>query len=135
MKVLPQTFSQAREYFADLDQCRAYMVKKRWPSGIRCPHCGSSRVYFTAARHGWECKVRHPKRKFSLKTGTVFEDSPLDFDRWLPIVWLIANRHRVSCLDVRRVTGVTHRTAWFMLQRIRCALDDAADGKMAAPKG
>jgi transposase-like protein len=129
---LPQTLAEARRYFADPDQCRAYLVKKRWPNGLRCPRCGSSRLYFTAPRQGWECKTRHPKRKFSLKTGTIFEDSPLAFDKWLPAVWLIANRSRVSCLDVRHVTGVTHKTAWFMLQRLRLAMQADSDEKTAA---
>jgi transposase-like protein len=119
---LPHTLAEARRYFANSDQCRTYLVKKRWPNGLRCPRCASSRVYFDASRQGWECKTRHPKRRFTLKTGTIFQDSPLAFDKWLPVVWIIANRSRVSCDEVRSVTGVTHKTAWFMLQRIRLAM-------------
>jgi transposase-like protein len=118
---LPQTLAEARAYFGNTAQCRDYLTKKRWPNGIRCPHCGSSRLYVTTSRDGWECKTRHPQRKFTLKTGSIFENSPLGFDKWLPTVWMIANHGRVSCLDVRRATGVTHKTAWFMLQRIRLA--------------
>jgi hypothetical protein len=122
----PQTLVEAREYFANPDQCLAYIVKKRWPNGLRCLRCGSSRLYFTAPRKEWECRTRHPRRKFTLKTGTIFEDSRIGFDKWLPVVWMVANRNRVSCLDVIRATDVTHRTAWFMLQRIRLAMQGDA---------
>jgi transposase-like protein len=134
MNALPQTFADACRYFADPDQCRAYVIKRRWPSRVSCPQCGSSRVYFTAARTEWECKTRHPKRRFTLNTGTIFADSPLGFDKWSPIVWMTPNRSRVSCLDVRRVTGVTHKTAWFMLERIRFAIQADVD-KEPARKG
>jgi hypothetical protein len=132
VNALPQTFIEAREYFANPDQCLAYMVKKRWPNGLRCLRCGSPRLYFTASRKEWECRIRHPRRKFSLKTETVFQDSSLGFDKWLPVVWMVANRNHVSCLDVIRAADVTHRTAWFMLQRIRLAMQGDADAKTAA---
>ncbi len=67
------------------------MVARRWPDGVTCPVCGSKTVYFDSSRNGWECKTRHPKRKFTLKTGTIFEDSALGLDKWLPAVWMIAN--------------------------------------------
>jgi transposase-like protein len=89
------------------------MVSRRWPNGVTCPQCGSDAVYFDSSRNGWECKTRHPKRKFTLKTGTIFEDSALGLDKWLPCVWMIAN---------------AKNTAWFMLQRIRLALQDDTNG-------
>jgi transposase-like protein len=119
---MPRSLAETQRYFADSNQCRAFMTKKRWPNGIRCPQCGSARLYFTEARNEWECKTRHAKRKFTLKTGTVFEDSPLGFDKWLLVVWMIANRSHVSCLDVQRATGVTHVTAWFMRHRLSLAM-------------
>src|SRR5262249_31047832 len=88
---LPKTLLEAIRYFADPVNYREYMVSRRWPRGITCPQCGSDKVYFDKSRNGWECKTRHPKRKFTLKTGTIFEDSPLGLDKWLPCVWMLAN--------------------------------------------
>ncbi len=105
------------------------MVARRWPNGVRCPQCDSDAVYFDKSRNGWECKTRHPKRKFTLKTGTIFEDSPLGLDKWLPCVWMIANmKNGVSSHEIARSLGVTQKTAWFMLQRIRLAMQDDTNG-------
>ena len=104
-------------------------MARRWPKGVTCPTCGSKAVYFDRGRNGWECKTRHPKRKFTLKTGTIFEDSPLGFDKWLPVVWMIANcKNGVSSHEIARAVGVTQKTAWFMLQRIRLAMQDEDGG-------
>jgi transposase-like protein len=119
LHALPTSLTEAIEYFADASRSRAYLVAKRWPRGITCPHCGSRLVYVDASRNGWECRTRHPRRKFTLKTGTLFEDSPLGFDKWLPAIWLIANRTRVNTRQMARTIGVTQKTAWFMLQRVR----------------
>ena len=105
------------------------MVSRRWPNGVTCPQCGSTAVYFDKGRNGWECKTRHPKRKFTLKTGTIFEDSPLGLDKWLPVVWMIANcKNGVSSHEIARAVGVTQKTAWFMLQRIRLAMQALGGG-------
>ena len=126
---MPNTLLEAVRHFADPVNCREYMVLQRWPDGIRCPQCGSKSVYFDQSRNGWECKTRHPKRKFTLKTGTIFEDSPLGLDKWLPTVWMIANcKNGVSSWEIHRAIGVTQKTAWFMLHRIRLAMQDAEDG-------
>jgi transposase-like protein len=127
--MLPKTLTEAVRYFASKDNCREYLVSRRWPNGVACPVCGSKTVYFDKSRDGWECKTRHPKRKFTLKTGTIFEDSPLGFDKWLPAVWLIANcKNGVSSWELHRAIGVTQKTAWFMLQRIRLAMQDEDGG-------
>ncbi len=129
MNALPRTLIQAVKYFADPDNCRAYLVSRRWPDGVTCPECGSKAVYFDRSRNGWECKTRHPKRKFTLKTGTIFEDSPLGLDKWLPTVWMIANcKNGVSSWEIHRAIGVTQKTAWFMLHRIRLAMQDTETG-------
>jgi transposase-like protein len=121
-KALPTTLLEAVKYFSNPANCREYMVSRRWPNGVTCPVCGSKTVYFDSSRNGWECKTRHPKRKFTLKTGTIFEDSPLGLDKWLPCVWLIANcKNGVSSWEIHRALGVTQKTAWFMLHRIRLA--------------
>lgn len=129
MDTLPRTLLEAVKHFANPDNCREYLVARRWPNGVICPTCGSKSVYFDRSRNGWECKTRHPHRKFTLKTGTIFEDSPLGFDKWLPAVWLIANcKNGVSSWELHRAIGVTQKTAWFMLQRIRLAMQDADTG-------
>jgi transposase-like protein len=125
----PRTLIEAVRHFADRDNCREYLVARRWPNGVTCPTCGSSDVYFDMTRQGWICKTRHPKRKFSLKTGTIFEDSPLGLDKWLPTVWMIANcKNGISSWEIHRALGVTQKTAWFMLHRIRLAMQDFTDG-------
>ncbi len=125
----PKTLTEAIRYFASPVNCREYMVSRRWPDGVTCPVCGSKTVYFDSSRNGWECKTRHPKRKFTLKTGTVFEDSALGLDKWLPAVWLVANcKNGISSHELARALGVTQKTAWFMLHRIRLAMQNEHTG-------
>jgi transposase-like protein len=128
----PRTLLDAVQFFADPTNCREYLVARRWPNGVTCPTCGSDAVYFDKGRNGWECKTRHPQRKFTLKTGTIFEDSPLGLNKWLPAVWMIANmKNGVSSHELARSIGVTQKTAWFMLHRIRLAMqDDDTGGKL-----
>src|SRR5258708_13789139 len=124
-----KTLIDAVKFFANADNCRDYLVARRWPNGVTCPTCGSAAVYFDKSRNGWECKTRHPKRKFTLKTGTIFEDSPLGLDKWLPAVWMIANpKNGISSWELHRAEGVTQKTPWFMLHRIRLALQAVAGG-------
>jgi len=121
---MPNTLLGAMKFFADSENCREYLVSRRWPNGVTCPQCGSSSVYFDSSRNGWECKTRHPKRKFTLKTGTIFEDSALGLDKWLVALWMIANaKDGVSSHAIARAIGVTQKTAWLMVQRIRFAQD------------
>jgi transposase-like protein len=88
----PKTLVEAIRYYADLDRCQAVMVTARWGTGpVTCPTCGATVTRYTATRRLWECKTAHPRRQFSVKVGTIFEDSPLGLDKWLPAVWLIAN--------------------------------------------
>jgi transposase-like protein len=125
----PRTLLEAVKHFASPDNCREYLVARRWPNGVACPTCGSTGVYFDKTRQGWICKEKHSRRKFSLKTGTIFEDSPLGLDKWLPCVWLIANaKNGISSWEVHRALGVTQKTAWFMLHRVRLALQDRTSG-------
>jgi hypothetical protein len=123
MNPLPKTFAEALAFFATPDACLTYLVARRWPNGIACPRCGSRRVYFDSSRRSWECRTRHPRRKFSLKTGTVFEDSAIGFEKWLPAVWMIANGTDGGLsVTIRRTVGVTYKTAWFMVLRVRLAM-------------
>jgi transposase-like protein len=128
---MPKTLVEAVRYFSSPENCRNFMVARRWPNGVTCPTCFSKTVYFDSSRNGWECKTRHPKRKFTLKTGTIFEDSPLGLDKWLPAVWMIANmKNGVSSHELARSLGVTQKTAWFMLHRIRLAMQSKSGGML-----
>jgi transposase-like protein len=129
MTQTPATLLQAVNFFKNGQNCHDFMVSRRWPNGVTCPRCGSDSVYYVESRKGWECKTKHPKRTFTLKTGTIFEDSALGLDKWLPCVWLIANaKNGISSHEIARALGVTQKTAWFMLQRIRLAMQDENDG-------
>ena len=128
----PRTLKDAVVYFSDPDNCLNYLVKRRWPNGVHCPICGSDRVSFVPKRRVWQCKTRHPKCQFSVKVGTIFEDSPLGLDKWLPAVWMIANcKNGVSSWEIHRAIGVTQKTAWFMLHRIRLAMQSDNGGKLS----
>lgn len=119
----PKTLAEAIKYFADQDNCLQYVVVRRWPLGVKCPTCGSAEVKFIPTRRIWECKNKHSRKQFSVKVGTIFEDSPLGLDKWLPAMWLITScKNGVSSYEIHRALGVTQKTAWFMLHRIRLAL-------------
>lgn len=126
----PRTLTEAVVYFQDADNCLNYLVARRWPNGVvSCPRCGSKHVRFDRTRRVWECNTRHARRQFSIKVGTIFEDSPLSLSKWLPTVWMITNcKNGVSSWEIHRAIGVTQKTAWFMLQRIRLAMQDADTG-------
>src|SRR5215210_1653071 len=129
----PATLLKAIRQFSDRAVCHDFMVNLRWPNGVTCPTCAGKKVSFLTSRNLFQCKREHPKRQFSVKVGTIFEDSPLGLDRWLPAVWMIANdRHGISSYDVHRALGVTQKTAWFMLQRIRLAMQTESLGQFAA---
>ncbi len=119
----PTTLIEAIKYYSDPDVCLDFVVKLRWPNGVACPTCGSTDVRFIKTRHIWECKAQHPKRQFSVKVGTIFEDSAIGLDKWLAAIWMIANaKNGVSSYEIARSLGVTQKTAWFMMHRIRMAM-------------
>ena len=120
----PKTLQEAILYFADPDNCLNFLVARRFRDGVFCPRCGSKEVRFLATRRIWECKAQHEKRQFSIKINTIFEDSPISLDKWLIAVWMIANcKNGVSSYEIHRAIGVTQKSAWFMMHRIRLALD------------
>lgn len=132
----PSTLLQAVEYFKSPENCLAYMVPRRWPNGVTCPTCGTDRVKFQPQHNRWQCSVHHPKRQFTLKTGTIMEDSPIGLEKWLPAIWLLSSaRNGISSWELHRALGVTQKTAWFMLGRIRLAMQDDAGGKLGGPMG
>lgn len=120
----PKTLIEAVQFFSDAENCRQFMVSVRWLDGIvRCPICDSDKVTCLESAKLYKCNVKHPRQKFSLKVGTIFEDSPISLSKWLPAVWMIvASKNGVSSYEVSRSIGVTQKSAWFMMHRIRLAL-------------
>ncbi|MGD0743518.1 MAG: IS1595 family transposase [Verrucomicrobiota bacterium] len=119
----PQTLVEAVRYFADQQVAFDFMVKLRWPEKVKCPRCQCEDVSFIATRKIWKCKRCTKKGQFSVRVGTIIEDSALPLDKWLTAIWMIANdKNGVSSYEVHRAIGVTQKTAWFMLQRIRLAM-------------
>ena len=133
----PSTLQQAIIYFADADNCIRYMASKLWPDGVvTCPSCGRKDVSWLATQRKWQCKSKHAKRQFSAKVGTIFEDSPLGLEKWLPAVWLITNsKNGVSSCELARTLGITQKSAWFMLHRIRLAMQAGSLMKMGGNGG
>lgn len=118
---LPTTLIEAVRYFSDLDVATEFVAKLRWPDGPVCPRCGDSEYSYLSTRRVWKCKGC--KKQYTVKLGTIFEDSPLGLDKWLPAVWLIANsKNGISSHELGRALGVTQKSTWFMLHRIRLAM-------------
>jgi transposase-like protein len=128
-----KTLREAIIHFADFEDCKALMMKLRWPDGVvKCPHCGSEKVTWLAKNRVWKCYSKHPMPKFSLKTGTIFEDSPLGLEKWLPALWLVVNcKNGISSCETARDLGVTQKTAWFINHRLRFALKDGGFGLLS----
>lgn len=118
---VPETLQETILHFSDPQVCHDFMPRLRWKGMVACPRCGCAEVGFVATRRIWNCKGC--KKQFSVKVGTIFEDSPLPLEKWLPAVWLIVNaRNGISSCELARALDVTQKTAWFMLHRIRYAL-------------
>jgi transposase-like protein len=134
MSAKPKTLQQAIIYFANPDNCLKFMVGLRWPNGVECPTCGRKDVVFLANQRKWQCKSVHGRRQFSGKVGTIFEDSALGLDKWLVAIWLVANcKNGISSYEVGRALGVTQKSAWFMLHRIRLAMQTQSFLKLGGP--
>jgi len=128
----PETLQEAVRYFADPDVCLATAVQLRWGAGpIACPTCGSTDVSFIATRRLWRCKEKHAQQQFSVKVGTIMEDSPLGLDKWMVAIWLIAAaKNGISSYELHRSIGITQKSAWFMLHRIRLAMQAGSFAKI-----
>lgn len=132
----PQTLQEAIIYFSNPDNCLEYMVAHRWPEGVECPTCGRKDVSYLANQKKWQCKSGHAKRQFTAKIGTIFEDSPLGLETWLPAVWIITTaKNGVSSCEIARSLGVTQKSAWFMLHRIRKAMQNGSMMKLGGKGG
>ena len=128
----PTTLEEAFLFFANPDNCLNFMVSLRWPNGVTCPRCGSTDVRFIKTRRLWECKARHSKRQFSAKVGTIFEDSPIPLKKWFAAIWLIANcKNGISSYEISRALKVTQKTAWFMLHRVRLAMQTGTFARLS----
>ena len=128
---LPNSLIEAIRYFADLDRCFDFVKGLRWADGpVVCPRCDHDQTSFLTTRKIWKCKSC--RRQFSLKVGTIFEDSSLGFDKWLPAIWLITNsKNGISSHELGRALGVTQKTAWFMNHRIRLAMASGTFQKLS----
>ncbi len=122
----PKSLQEAIVYFSNPDNCVDYIAIRRWPNGVVCPGCNSAKVSaFNPTRRTWKCGSHHPKREFSVKVGTIYEESPIPLDKWLTATWMLTNcKNGVSSYEIARDVKVTQKSAWFMLQRIRLAMQD-----------
>lgn len=135
MSKVPQTLQDAVVFFSNHENCHQFMVSLRWSDGkVKCPRCGSDDVSYLPNAKVFKCyaKPAHSLSKFSLKVGTIFEDSPIALEKWLPVVWMLANcKNGISSWEIHRAIGVTQKTAWFMLHRVRLAMQGGSFNKMA----
>lgn len=129
----PTTLQEAIIFFADDENCQRFMIAIRWADGqVRCPHCNSEKVTYLSNVRRWKCYGKHPKAQFSLKVGTIFEDSPLGLDKWLPAAWLINNcKNGISSYELSRDLDITQKSCWFMLHRIRLAMQTGSFTKLS----
>ena len=129
----PKTLQEAIIYYADPENSRSFLLTLRWPDGVvKCPTCGSDGVSFLSTRRIWKCRENHERRQFSIKVGTVFEDSPIPLEKWLPAMWMLVNcKNGISSYEIGRALGVTQRTAWFMNHRLRLVIQTGTFAKMS----
>lgn len=130
---LPKTLQQAIIFFADPANVQNLMIAMRWPDGkVVCPRCGSDNISYLEKARVYKCYAKHEKAKFSLKVGTIFEDSPIGLDKWLMAMWLIANaKNGISSYEIHRAIGITQKSAWHLLHRIRIAMDNGSLEKLS----
>ena len=130
---IPDSLRDAILWFADFEHCRQFMMELRWPDGVvKCPQCGAAHVFYIPKERVWKCYGKHTQAKFSLKTGTIFEDSPIALEKWLPVTWLITNcKNGISSWEIHRAMGVTQKSAWFMLHRVRLAMQSGSFNKLS----
>ncbi len=129
---VPTNLLEAVKMFSDLDYAREFVVALRWPNGVECPRtpCDSKDVAWMATRKMWRCRTCG--RQFTVKIGTVFEDSPLGLDKWLPALWLLgSNKNGISSCELARALTITQKSAWFLLHRLRLAMASRTFEKLA----
>src|SRR5258708_4750980 len=128
--VKPKTLMEAIRHYADADTALAEVADSRWSNGVVCQHCGAEKPMFLKTRRIWKCSKC--RKQFSIKTKSVFEDSPIPLDKWLAVTWMVANcKNGISSYEIMRSIGVTQKTAWFMLHRVRLAMQDDDGTKLS----
>ena len=131
MKNELKTLTDAIRYFSNEQVCIDTVAAMRWPDGPQCPACLSPepRQHWLKTQRRWQC--RECGKQYSVKVNTIFEDSALKLDKWLTAMWLLANcKNGISSYEVARDLGITQKSAWFMLQRIRLAMESGSIKKM-----
>ena len=132
----PENLLEATRYFSNPDACIEFVASIRWPNGITCPKCEGKKLSFLTSRRLWKCMAKDCQRQFSVKTGSIFENSSVSLDKWLTVVWLVANcNNEISSYQIMRHLGVTQQTGWYMLYRIRLALDCLPDAERKRKTG
>jgi transposase-like protein len=128
----PKTLQEAILFFNDPDNCLNYLKVRRWPDGVVCPACGGTKVSFLANQRKWQCSSHHAKRQFTIKVGTIFEDSPLGLDKWLTAMWLLVTcKNGISSYEVGRDLGISQKSAWHLMHRIRFAVHSGSIEKLS----
>jgi transposase-like protein len=128
----PQTLQEAILYFKDPDTCTTFMAQLRWPDGVTCPYCQGKAVSYLSTRRKWKCMNKECHKQFSVKVGTIMEDSPIGLDKWLAAIWMIANaKNGVSSYEIHRALDITQKSAWFLLHRIRLAMQTGTFQKLS----
>lgn len=133
MTHFPKTLIEAVAYFANEDVAVKYAAEQRWPEGVTCPHCGEQNVGFVSTRRLWQCKNKACKKQFTVKTGSLMEDSPIPVSKWLVVMWLLCNaKNSISSYEIARAIGITQKSAWFMMHRVHAAMNEGTDGTKLA---
>jgi len=128
----PQTLQEAVLCFTDLDTSNTFMAQIRWPDGVTCPYCEGKAVSYLSTRRKWKCMNKACHKQFSVKVGTVMEDSPIGLDKWLAAVWMITNdKNGISSYEIHRALDITQKSAWFLLHRIRLAMQTGTFEKLS----
>jgi transposase-like protein len=128
----PKTLQEAIKFFADPETCVTFMAQLRWPEGVTCPDCNGKAVSYLSTRRMWKCMNKACHKQFSVKRGTIMEDSAIGLDKWLAAIWLIANaKNGISSYEIMRALGITQKSAWFLLHRIRLAMQTGTFEKMS----
>src|SRR6266496_3862452 len=126
----PKTLLEAVTFFSKPGVALAYLARMRWPNGPHCPRCGEMEPHFIQSRQLWRCKGC--KKQFSVKVGTIMEDSPIHLEKWMAAIWMIANcKNGISSYEIHRALGVTQKSAWFLMHRIRKAMQAGTFRKLA----
>jgi transposase-like protein len=129
---VPKTLQEAIQLYSNEQTCITAVADMRWPNGVKCPHCSAKKPYWIASQKRWKC--RDCRKQFSVKVGTIFEDSPIPLQKWLPALWMLVScKNGISSHELARGLGITQKSAWFVLHRLRTVLEDPIKAKLGGP--